>query len=104
MTDDDAVQLMRLPAFRRYLWTLIQSAGMFSATNGHQGRDLQFLEGRRSLGFEALQLAERSVPAQLRTAQSILTMTALLREAAQPQPDPKPKRQTNDRYSDDNDD
>lgn len=84
---NDMADLMALPAFRKFLWRLIQSAGILQpGTNGTAGRDLNYLEGRRSLGFDALRDAEQAFADDLRTPECILTISALLREAAQPQP------------------
>jgi hypothetical protein len=92
-------ELMELPSFRKFLWRLIQTAGILSpGTNGTVGRDLNWIEGRRSLGFAALQDAERGIPEQARSPDCLLTLASLLREAAQSTPEPK--RQRNDRSSD----
>lgn len=93
-------ELLAIPAFRRFLFRLIQTAGLLDyakpATNGSEGRDLAFVEGRRSLGFDLLRDADAGQPAELRHPQSILTLIAVLREEA----NPAPKEKKRDRYDD----
>lgn len=94
----DMKELMALPSFRRFLFRSIQTAGLLDyarpATNGSEGRDLAFVEGRRSLGFELLRDADAGQPAELRHPQSVFTLIAALREEA----NPAPKEKKRDRY------
>lgn len=83
----DMEQLMGLPSFRRFLFRSIQTAGLLSdtaiSTNGSDGRDLAFAEGRRSLGFELLRDAEAALAAPLQHPLNLITWLSLLREEAQ---------------------
>lgn len=97
---DDMAKLMALPAFRRFLFRSIQSAGILApTTNGTDGRNLDFYEGRRSLGFELLRDADTAQPGDLQHPHSIMTLIAVLREEANPTPKEK-TRGTRDRYGD----
>lgn len=94
----DMKQLMDLAAFRRFLWRSIQKSGILSpATNGSDGRDLAFAEGRRDLGFQLLSDAETALPDGARHPHSIMTLIAVLREEAEQKPKEKKR---NDRYDD----
>ncbi|MDH7973692.1 hypothetical protein QH494_15985 [Sphingomonas sp. AR_OL41] len=87
---DDKLALLKLPAFQRFLFDLIQRAGIFEATaNGTDGRNL-FFEGRRSLGLEILRDLDEAQPAQLAGGIPVLTLIQLLREVAQSTPKEKP--------------
>lgn len=106
MTDlsrEDAEYLIGRPEFRRFLFVAIQSAGLLhhhTSADGRLGRDLNFLEGRRSLGLDLLQMADAGQPEPLRTPTAIATLDAAIREAMNP-PNPKDrKRERTDRYSD----
>jgi len=80
---EDMAQLMGLPAFRRFLWRAIQSAGIFSATaNGSDDRHL-IAEGRRQLGLLLLTDAEMGQPVTHPAGIPILTAIQVLREEAQ---------------------
>ncbi len=93
---DDMAELLALPAFRRFLFRSIQSAGILAATtNGAVGRNLDWIEGRRSLGFDILREADSGQPAPMRSDLSIMTMIAALREEAETPRKPEKKR---DRY------
>lgn len=106
MTQDDAAFLMERPEFRRFLYAAIQTAGVLSEhslADGPQERDLRFHEGRRSLGFALLQMADAGQPEPLRTPNALATLTAVIREAMNPAPKEKPRgRRTDDtaRYHD----
>src|SRR6478736_2308877 len=89
-------ELMALPSFRHFLFRSIQKAGILQpATNGADGRNLEFLEGRRSLGFELLREADQGLPPAARSDLSIMTLIAALREEAETPRKPEKKR---DRY------
>jgi hypothetical protein len=97
----DVKELMELASFRRFLWRSIQSAGIFEpATNGADGRNLDWIEGRRCLGFDILRDVERGQPVQ--HPQALLTLLQVLREEAQSQKPEKPNGRR-DRYHDDSD-
>lgn len=96
---------MALPEFRRFLFRSIQSAGLLeysaSATNGTDGRNLHFAEGRRSLGFDLLRDADAGQPDALRHPNSIMTLIAVLREeAASPPVKPEKSRGRYDEVED----
>jgi hypothetical protein len=86
MTEDkqlvrDMADLMERAAFRRFLFAVIQRAGIFSAqTDGSVGRD-QFNLGRRNLGLEILDLVETGQPvAEVHPGGALLTLIQVLRE------------------------
>lgn len=93
----DMGELMKLPAFRRFLWRSIQSAGILSqGTTGADGRDLSFAEGRRSQVFAMLSDVEAGLPVTQRHPLNIMTLIAVLREEANPAP--KEKKSATARY------
>ena len=95
--ETDMGELMKLPAFRRFLLRSIQNAGIFSqATNGADGRDLSFAEGRRSQVFAMLSDVEAGLPVTQRHPLNIMTLIAVLREEANPAP--KEKKSATARY------
>jgi len=77
----DAALLLERPEFRRFLFTAIQQAGIFDAANGQEGRDLNWIEGRRSLGFDLLRWADEGQPEALRTPNALATLNAIILEA-----------------------
>lgn len=96
--ETDMEELIALPAFRRFLWRSIQSAGILSqATNGADGRDLSYAEGRRSQMLAMLSDVEAAHPAALRHPHNIMTLIAVLREEANPAP--KEKKSGTGRYT-----
>jgi hypothetical protein len=105
MTDQHAADmtfLMEQPQFRRFLFRSIQTSGLLShiayGTNGSDGRDLAFNEGRRSLGFELLSEAEAALPAAARHPLNIVSLMSVLREEAQTTGQEKTSGGRNDRY------
>lgn len=107
MTDQreaDMEALMALPAFRRFLARSIQTAGILTqtgiATNGSDGRDLAFAEGRRSLGFDLLRDAEAGLPVPMRSPLNIMTLLSVLREEAQTAETEKANGRRRSRYGD----
>lgn len=85
----DAAFLLSRGEFRRFLHAAIQRAGIlghYAPANGQVGRDLGHFEGRRSLGFELLQMADAGQPEPMRSPQAIATLDAVLREALNPSP------------------
>ncbi len=93
---DDATFLMSRGEFRRFLFTAIQTAGIFDAANGHDGRDLNWIEGRRSLGFELLRMADEGQPEQLRTPNALATLNAVILENIN---SPKKEKSNGGRYT-----
>ena len=89
----DMAELLALPSFRRFLFRSIQSAGILgTATNGADGRNLDWIEGRRSLGFDILREADSGQPVPMRSDLSIMTLIAALREEADTPRKPEKKR------------
>lgn len=96
-------QLLELPAFRKHLFRLIQTAGILSGTtNGADGRNL-VIEGRRNLGLDILRDAARGIPCDDPEAALNLLLIQVLREGAQSTPQEKPRGRRS-RDSDDRDD
>ncbi|AOR77218.1 hypothetical protein [Novosphingobium resinovorum] len=82
-THEDMAVLLKLPEFRRFLFAAIQSAGILGhegPAHGHTPRDLSFAEGRRSLGFDILQLAHRGQPEEVRASDpgALVTLNAAI--------------------------
>lgn len=104
LSPTDAKFLLSRPEFRRFLWVAIQSSGILThhgSANGQLGRDLSFLEGRRSLGFDLLQMAQTGQPAVIRDADpgAVATLHAAMLEAL----NPAPKENARDRRDPDTD-
>lgn len=80
----DVQELLRLPAFLRFLdFAVIQPAGIYgAATNGSEGRNL-VSEGRRGLGLDILAMVDSGQPAQHPDGTPVLTMLQILREKSQ---------------------
>lgn len=99
-TQQDAEFLLSRAEFRRFLYAAIQSAGILghhAPANGQTGRDLGHFEGRRSLGFDLLRMADDGQPEQLRSPEALATLDAALREALNPPLKEKPHgRRSND--------
>lgn len=109
LRQSDMAHLLAQPEFRRFLFrAAIQQSGILShtarATEGSDGRDLAFAEGRRSLGFDILVEADAGQPAPMRSPQCLLTLISALTEEVQSQPEEKVKRDRYDRDSDDGND
>lgn len=85
--DADMAFLINRPEFRRFLFRSIQLAGILEqtgrGTTGSDGRDLAFVEGRRSLGFEILRMADAGQPAAQQHPLCLITLVAALREEIQ---------------------
>ena len=100
LSREDAEYLLGRPEFKRFLFVAIQSAGVLHhhiSADGRLGRDLNFLEGRRSLGLDLLQMADAGQPEPLRTPTAIATLDAAIREAMNP---PASKDRKRDRKPD----
>lgn len=77
----DMQDLLERPQFLRFLFAVIQRAGLFTSpqTDGSVGRD--HYVGRRSLGLEILELAELGQPIpEVHSAGPLLTLIQVLRE------------------------
>ena len=89
------------PEFRRFLWRVIQSAGIFNrTTDGSVDRHLAYAEGRRNLGLDILDMAELGQPIpDIHPDGPLLTLIqTLLEETQQPTEKPSASRKP-DRYS-----
>ena len=97
--------LCKLPAFRNFLRrTSIQMAGLLDykppQANGSDSRNLEYHEGRRSLGLETLRDAARGMPVDDQDDAALkLLMIQILREDLQTAPEEKPSGRRN-RYDD----
>lgn len=106
MMREDAEYLLNRPEFRRFLFAAIQSAGVLShvgASHGPEGRNLEFSEGRRGLGFELLLMAHSGQPEAIRASDpdALATLDAVIREAMNPTKDKtRDRRNDLDRYND----
>jgi len=58
----DIEKLWLQPEFKRFLFTLLERAHIFSGIYGTDGRYLHFGEGRRSLGYDILRTVEQCSP------------------------------------------
>lgn len=99
MDDKDRALLLSNPLFREFLFEAIQLAGIWESANGHDPRDLAFVEGRRSLGLDLLQLADRGQPKALRTPEALATVNAIILTALNTPSKPEEKPRA-DRYDD----
>jgi len=102
---NDAEFLLSRPEFLRFLYGIIQSAGIISNNVAADGRtvrdlDLSWFEGRRSLGHEILLAIEQGQPDALRSPDyaPVATLEAVIREAM------NPKEKANGRRTIDDDD
>lgn len=68
--------------WRRFLWRVIQMAGILSrTTDGSVERSLDYFEGRRNLGLDILDMAERGQPIpELHSDGPLLTLIQALHE------------------------
>ncbi|QNA85183.1 hypothetical protein G4G27_15140 [Sphingomonas sp. So64.6b] len=96
----DKLTLMENAAFRRFLFALIRTAGVFetSATAG-DGRAL-YLEGRRGLALEVLRELEEGQGKPSPSGIPVHTLIQTLREEVQSAPMEKKLGRRNDPYSD----
>jgi hypothetical protein len=84
---EDMTALIALPAFRRFLWRVIQTSGILEpTTDGSEGRHLAYAEGRRNLGLEILADAEQGQPVAHPTGIPLLSVIQVLREEVQSTP------------------
>lgn len=89
----DVEHLLAQPPFLRFLWRVIQIAGLFDRTDadGSERRRLDH-EGRRNLGLDILEMAEAGQPAAHPDGLPILTLIQTLREETQKQERPNASR------------
>jgi hypothetical protein len=100
LTDQDKADLADLierPGFRRFLFRVIQNAGIFES-HGQRVRSAHlFNDGRRSLGLDILREVDAAQPVPGPSGIPTLTLIQVLREEAQSQP---PERTNRGRRSD----
>lgn len=97
LAKQDCEHLLAQAQFKRFLFRLIQSAGIFSpTTNGSDGRNLDHFEGRRHLGLEIL--AEVAGAQPVADPEGYLTLLQVLREEAQQQTEEPKRDRRNHRY------
>ena len=87
------------PEFRRFLWRVIQMAGILEpSTDGSDTRHPRYFEGRRNLGLEILADAEQGQPVPHPDAIPVFTAIQILREVAQQSTSETPKNANRARY------
>lgn len=97
----DRLALMESPPFRRFLFDLMLTGGLFDAS-GNDAR-LMFQEGRRSLVLDVLRAMEDAQPVKSPTGIPIMTAIQTLREEAQSAPKEKLRGGRDGPYRDLND-
>jgi hypothetical protein len=80
----DMVELMALPAFKRFLLRVGIASDMWAAASGSEDRHLRMTEGRRSLGFDIFSWADDALSLTHPSSLPIHTMALVLREAQPP--------------------
>lgn len=97
----DSKHLLAQPEFQRFLWRVIQSAGILArTTDGSVDRHLAYDEGRRHLGLDILSMVDAGQPVAHPDQIPVLTLIQVLREEANQQPQEKTNDRRNDRYDD----
>ena len=97
------VTLMGDPAFRRFLFRIVDASGMLVAANGSEDRHLRFAEGRRSLGFDIFRWADEASSMTHTSALPVNSLAQVLRDAIQPPGGPTNVSITDDEDPDDDD-
>lgn len=85
----DKLTLMAIPAFRRFMLTLIETTGIYECS-GSEDR-MAFREGRRSVGLEMLRLFDEVQPTPNACGLPADVSIQLLREAVHSADRTKPK-------------
>lgn len=62
LAERDVENLMLDPRFLRFISTTLETSGMLQPAYGADGRNLPYMEGRRSLGFDILSTLEAHRP------------------------------------------
>lgn len=101
LTAQEAEILLSSPEFKRFIFAAIQKAGLLAhegPAHGQTPRDLSYAEGRRSLGFDILQMAHLGQPEELRASDpgALSTLNAVILSAMN-----APKEKPRGRRSDD---
>lgn len=105
LSHEDMAALIKVPEFRRFLFAAIQTAGVLSQEGpalGQTPRDLSFAEGRRSLGFDLLQMAHAGQPEEIRAADpgALITLNAAILAAVNiPKEKNRGKKSDTSRYA-----
>ncbi|KQM18388.1 hypothetical protein [Novosphingobium sp. Leaf2] len=107
LTPSEVELLLSQPDFRRFVFAAIQRAGILSQegpAHGQTPRDLSFAEGRRSLGFEILQMAHLGQSEDVRNADpsALVTLNSVIQTAVTAPKEKKSAARSRDiqRYSD----
>ncbi len=104
MTTADRTVLMENAAFRRFLFDVVQRAGVFETIgNALDGRQL-ILEGRRSLALEMLRDLDQVQPIRSASGIPVLTLIQALHEEVQSTGKEKPDGATRGTYAEIEDD
>jgi hypothetical protein len=93
----DLADLLERPGFRRFVFRVIQNAGIFSATANGSDQRTSFNDGRRSLGLDILREVDAAQPVPSPSGIPSLTLIQVLREEAQ---SPPPERTASGRRAD----
>lgn len=98
------ILLLAEPAFCRFLGRMVQMAGLLTpASNGADGRNLHFAEGRRSLAFDLLREVDAGQPPARRHPHAVATLVAALtapKPSLSPQPAARRGEEPDPRYDD----
>lgn len=93
--------LIERPQFKIFLSQLIQLAGIYEATANGTAERTFFLNGRRSLGLDALRIVEAAQPLAAPNGTPALTLIQVLVAEAQSPPQTRsPNGRRPDPYSD----
>jgi hypothetical protein len=83
--DRDMLELMGYPAFRRFLFTIAERSGIAASAYG-SNIDTSKADGRRSLGIEILEMAERGLPVRDETRSPFNALGVAITEISRLQP------------------
>lgn len=81
----DMLELMGYPAFRRFLFTVAQRAGIAASAYG-SNIDTSSSDGRRSLGIEILEIADKAMPVRDPSIQPFNALGAAISEISRLDP------------------
>ena len=76
----DLQALLRLPAFRRFLFRIVESSGIAASTYGTEGH-LLYREGARSLGLDILRWVSEAHPTPEHPGVPVNALLTILSEA-----------------------
>ena len=102
MTDPEKAELKRLAkdkAFLLFLYQIMRDAGLMSVA-AHEGRSLEFVEGRRSLALDILQKIEAAHDNPAPDGIPLFTSIQIFLNVAQSNAKEKPLGRRSDPYRD----